>query len=97
MAIMHPNETVIDNTKSRPSGGGGGGMSVSMQPKFVVEIINQGEPVKVQSQSQRSDGNGGSIMSLVIAAVARDIQQGGPVAESMQGQYGLNRAAGART
>ena len=97
LAMLHKDERVIDFTKSKSGGDGGGSMSVSVQPSFVVNIINNGEAAKVESQTQRSDGNGGSVIDIVLAAVARDIQQGGPVADSIQGQYGLNRAAGART
>ena len=105
MAMLHPDETVIDHTKggastpaltvSNRTGGaesaGGAGAPVSV----TVNVFNSAGGAKVEKQTQRSDGNGGSIIDVFLGAVAKDIQSGGQVAGAMQGQYGLNRAAGA--
>lgn len=96
LAVMHPNETVIDNTKSRPSGAGGN-MSVAVQPSITVNVINNGAPVKEEGRKQRSDGNGGSIIDIFLSAAANDVRSGGGLADAMQGTYGLNRSAGAMT
>lgn len=64
-------------------------------PAVTVNVINQGKPADVSSQRQRSDGQGGVIIDMVLKEVAKDIRSGGPVADAIQGQYGVSRAVGA--
>lgn len=107
IAMLHPQETVTDHTKD--GGNGGQKMTFKMlnggtQPAgqsiastVVVNLINNGAPVKEESRKQRSDGNGGSIVDIFLAAAANDVRSGGGLADAMQGTYGLNRSAGAMT
>jgi len=72
------------------SGGMGGG-------NVVVNIIGAPNQPEVR---QRNDGNGGMTVDVIFDAMkanlAKDIRSEGPFAQALQGQYGLNRAAGAR-
>lgn len=84
MAVLHPNETVIDHAR-------GGGMGVT------VNII--GAPSAPQV-SQRPDGNGGMTLDVIFERVdqflAGNITSGrGAVPAAMASTYGVNRAAGA--
>lgn len=71
--------------------GGSGGASVNV-------VINNNAPVQVQSQ-QRADSNGNISLEFFIEPVKqsliRDVNRGGDFAQSLEGQYGLNRAMGA--
>lgn len=62
-----------------------------------VNII--GAPAQPEVR-QRNDGNGGMsvdvIFDAVKSALTKDIRSEGVFAQTLQGQYGLNRAAGAR-
>lgn len=71
-------------------GNGMGGANVT------VNII--GAPAQPQV-SQRNDGNGTTTIDVIFdtikGALTKDIRSEGPFAQALQGQYGLNRAAGA--
>lgn len=71
-------------------GNGMGGANVT------VNII--GAPAQPQV-SQRNDGNGNTTIEVIFdtikGALTKDIRSEGPFAQVLQGQYGLNRAAGA--
>lgn len=72
-------------------GVGGAGANVT------VNIIGAPQQPKVQ---QRNDGNGNLSIDVIFdsikSALTKDIRSEGPFAQTMQAQYGLNRAAGAR-
>ena len=63
-----------------------------------VNVINNASGTKATQQTRQGAG-GESIIDVVIetvkSAIASDIGSGGVVASAMEGQYGLNRAAGA--
>lgn len=72
--------------------GGGGGGSVTVN---VIESPGGGGQV-----NQRSDGNGGRIIDVMVeqvkAAIAGDISRGtGPIPSALSSAYGMNRVAGA--
>lgn len=54
-----------------------------------VEIVNQGTPQQVQSAQPTFDVEG-----AVIRIITKDIKNGGPMSQSMQGAYGLRRSGG---
>ena len=72
--------------------GAGGGVA-----NITVNIIGAPQQPKVQ---QRNDGNGNFSIDVIFdsikSALTKDIRSEGPFAQTMQAQYGLNRAAGAR-
>ncbi len=78
MAMLHPNETVIDHTK-----GNSGGMAVN------VQVLNYG----ADSVRTESDGNNlRVIIGEVKKSISSDIDRGvGPVNKSLQSTFGLNR------
>ncbi len=81
---------IFNATQTRDilSGGSGNGGEQAVR----VEVINPpGRPAEVERAQPRFD-----IEGMVISIVLRDITAGGRIATTMQNQYGLNRAAGAR-
>lgn len=73
-------------TREILSGNSGNG---GMQP-VRVEVINPpGRPAEVEKATARFD-----IEGMVVSIFLRDITQGGRIANTIQNQYGLNRAAG---
>ena len=61
-----------------------GGASRSVQ----VQVINNGAPVKAQ-QSQKETSEG-TLVTLLLDAVAADINSGGKAHDAMQRRFGLN-------
>lgn len=65
--------------------------------QVVVNIIGAASQPQVQ---QRQDGNGNTSIDVIFDAVkgslVKDIRSEGNFAQALQGQYGLNRAAGSR-
>jgi hypothetical protein len=63
----------------------------------IVQIFGGGKDKP--EVDQRTDGNGNEIISVMLDTVRgemiKDVRSEGPFAQAMQGQYGLNRAAGA--
>jgi len=52
-------------------------------------------PPGTTAQTQERDGpNGKEIEIKIVEAVVKDVRRGGRIAEAMEGQYALNRAAG---
>ncbi|WP_417585297.1 tape measure protein [Pelagibacterium sp.] len=76
MAMVHPNETIIDHTKSSSSGGSGGGM-----PN--VQIINNGEPVTARAEMD------GDTLTLILDRVRSDIMNDGKTKEAIGAKFGL--------
>lgn len=75
-----------DQTRDILSGGGSGGGASSVR----IEVVNPpGRPAEVESATPSFDAEG-----MVVTIVMRDIADGGPIARTMQQQYGINRAAG---
>ncbi|MDO8742039.1 MAG: phage tail length tape measure family protein [bacterium] len=104
LSILHPDETVYDHTKGTAGSGtnlsmaklnggaatGSSGANVNVATSVVVNVI--GAPAGTEAKTeQRSDGNGGSIIDVILNAVANDVRKGGTVADAMQGTYGVNR------
>ena len=65
----------------------------------VIVIVNNNASGTEATQSRRTGSNGESIIEVVINSVKqsliKDVGSGGDFAGAMEGQYGLNRAAGA--
>jgi hypothetical protein len=59
MAMLHPQETVIDHTR----GQGRGAASVN------ISIINQGQPMQVTSQRQTTGADGGITIELMVRQI----------------------------
>lgn len=76
MAMVHPNETIIDHTKSSGSGGSGGGM-----PN--VQIINNGEPVTARAEMD------GDTLTLILDRVRSDIMNDGKTKDAIGAKFGL--------
>lgn len=88
LAVMHPQESVIDHTRAYATGGGS---NVTVQ---VIESPGNGGQV-----NRRSEG-GVDIIEVVVdkvrSALAGDITRGsGPVPAALSRTYGVNRVAGA--
>lgn len=83
LAMMHPQETVIDHTR----GGSVGGVTVN--------VINQGGgALQVTGQTQRQSSDGGLSLEVIVQAVESGIadnlsNRSGPVARAMESGYGL--------
>lgn len=76
MAMVHPNETIIDHTKGQSSGGSG----------VTVNVIQSNEKAGTQETKQNADG------SQSVDVFVRDIYGDGPIARSLQNAYGLRRS-----
>lgn len=99
MAMIHPKEHITDLTKGDMPGSQ---VSVGVSPmvNMKIEIINNGQASEVESTSQRSDGNGGLIATIVLAAkqeMMKDVASGGEFSQLFSNTMGLNRAAGLRS
>lgn len=68
-------------------GEGGGGQNVN--------VIVNAPPGSQVEQRQRQTDQGREIEITIKRVVSQDIRSGGTIADTMQSQYGLNRAAGA--
>jgi tape measure domain-containing protein len=75
MAMMHPQETVVDHTKGQSTGGGSG---------TVININNAPPGTRTE---ERTDNKGRQVVDVFLA----DISTGGPMSKAMQGTYGLKR------
>jgi len=89
VARIHKGERIIPAAQNRP------GVGASVQ----VNVINNASGTQAKA-SERSDGNGGRIIDVMIeqikGAIASDISRGdGSIPAAMSRTYGLNRAAGA--
>jgi hypothetical protein len=60
MAMLHPNETVVDHAMGQGLGGGGA---------VTVNVINQGSQMQVTGQSSRQNSDGSTTIDVMIAAV----------------------------
>ncbi len=85
LTILHKGEAVVPKAYNPVTGGGKG---------TVINISNRGQPVSAREES-RQDTDQGTIINLVLDAVARDVQQGGKTHRAIAGTYGVSRAAGA--
>lgn len=65
-------------------------MYAGAQPKVTLNVINQGKPLEATQTTRNTQD--GVIIDLVLKEVANDIRRNGTIANSMQQQYGLNRA-----
>lgn len=89
LAMMHPNETVIDHTRR---GSVAGGASVT------VNVINQGGTgLRVSGQQQRVGADGGLTIDVLVDAVEagladRVAHRSGAMSRAMESAYGLRGA-----
>lgn len=68
-------------------GQGGGGEKVRV-------IVNNNAPGTRATAEERQTPNGREIEVKIAEVVARDVRRGGPISNTMESQYGLNRTAG---
>lgn len=79
LAMLHPNETVVDHTKGQSAGG-----------SVTVQIINNGQPMAVTRQQESTGADGGRLIQITAEALATDVAAGsGPLARAIEGRYGL--------
>lgn len=76
MAMVHPNETIIDHTKGQPAGGSG----------VTVNVIQSSEKAGTQETKQNADG------SQSVDVFVSDIYGDGPRARALQNAFGLKRS-----
>ena len=82
--MMHPQETVIDHTKSSGRGVSGGGSSNVTVNVSLQETSNTSQ----QGTTQQSTNDDGSIQVNVFVA---DIRSEGSMAQVLERTYGLSR------
>lgn len=75
MAMVHPNETIIDHTKGQSAGGSG----------VTVNVIQSNEKAGTQETKQNADG------SQSVDVFVSDIYGDGPRARALQNAFGLKR------
>ena len=84
-AMMHPQETVIDHTKSRSSAGSssssGGNVTVNVS-------LNETSDTRQQGTTSQTTGDDGSVQINVFVA---DIRSEGSMAQVLERTYGLSR------
>ncbi|MEY2653761.1 MAG: hypothetical protein RLZZ524_789 [Pseudomonadota bacterium] len=78
-ALLHRGERVMTAAENQRGGGG-----------IAINIINNGAPAEVSSSNARNTPNG-MVVDLVLAAVARNVRQGGEVSRALSDTYGLGR------
>ena len=84
-AIMHPQETVIDHTKS----GSSASTSASSGGNVTVNVsLNETSDASKQGTTQQSTNDDGSIQVNVFVA---DIRSAGSMAQVLERTYGLSR------
>ena len=76
MAMVHPNETIIDHTKGQSTGGAG----------VTVNVIESSEKAGQQEKTTNADG------SEAVNVFVADIFGDGPRARALQGAFGLKRS-----
>lgn len=59
MAMMHPQETVIDHTKGQSASGGTSAISVSLSPELIGQVLQQaqGQTVQILQQNEKNKRN----------------------------------------
>lgn len=91
MAIVHPNETVIDHTKTQLPVLSSGSSSASAGLSSIrVEMINSGTQQEVTDVRPTFDLKG-----AVIQIFTDDVSRDGPMSRGFAGRFGLSRAGGA--
>lgn len=87
LAMMHPNETVIDHTRRNMAAGGGGA-------NVTVNVINQsGTPVNAATQQRGTAPDGSQLVEIVLTAVGDALaNRTGPAARGLEAGYGLRAA-----
>ena len=76
MAMVHPNETIIDHTKGQSAGGSG----------VTVNVIQSNEKAGTQETKQNADG------SQSVDVFVSDIYGDGPRSRALQNAFGLKRS-----
>lgn len=74
MAMVHPNETIIDHTKSGKGGGQGGAPQININNRVIVE----GQPGMSEEES-RAQGEqvAGAMRATIISTLEKESRQGG--------------------
>ena len=82
LAMLHPNETVVDHTRGQSAGG-----------SVTVNVINQsGQAVDAQQRS-RTGADGQQIIDVVLSAVGDSLaNRSGPVSRGLEAGYGVRPA-----
>jgi tape measure domain-containing protein len=79
LAMMHPQETVIDHTKQRGNSGSGGGVMVN------VNLIEDASRAGTVEKSQNPDG------SWDVKAFVADLHGDGPAAKAISQYFGIQK------
>ncbi len=79
LAMLHPNETVVDHTKGQSTGG------------VTFNLINQGgERLSIDRTKERTGSNGQVIYDVFVSALANDIAgRSGPVSRALENGWGI--------
>lgn len=82
LAMLHPNETVVDHTRGQSAGA-----------SVTVNVINQsGQAVDAQQRS-RTGADGQQIIDVVLSAVGDSLaNRSGPVSRGLEAGYGIRPA-----
>lgn len=82
LAMLHPNETVVDHTRGQSAGA-----------SVTVNVINQsGQSVDAQQRS-RTGSDGQQIIDVVLSAVGDSLaNRSGPVSRGLEAGYGIRPA-----
>lgn len=79
LAMLHPNETVVDHTRGQSAGG-----------SVTVQIINNGQPMAVTRQQESTGADGGRLIQITAEALANDVDNGsGPLTRAIERRFGL--------
>ncbi|AXF52966.1 MAG: tail tape measure protein [Caudoviricetes sp.] len=84
--MMGNRSGTVDNMRGSVGGGGSSGAG-----SITVNVFNNTDSQVSTTERQSGDNR---VIDIVIQRVAADIQRGGPVANTIQSTYGLNRGAG---
>jgi len=79
LAMMHPQETVIDHTKQRGNGGSGGGVMVN------VNLVEDASRAGTVEKSQNPDG------SWDVTAFVADLHGDGPASKAISQYFGIQK------
>lgn len=90
MAIVHPNETVIDHTKTSMPVLSSSASGASGPASIRVEMINSGTQQEVTDVQPSFDLKG-----AVVRIFTDDVSRDGPMARGFASRFGLSRAGGA--
>ena len=79
MAMVHPNETIIDHTKQGGGKSGGGGLNMT------VNLIEDASKAGTVEKTQNNDG------SWSVNAFIADLYGDGPAAKAISQNFGIQK------